>query len=157
MRISARLPDTEQKHNCGTIRSRFDLRSHIDSALIRSFYISMRRWFAILLLVLLPLQTSWAVVANYCDHEQETGQTTQHFGHHEHKHEGATESGSKSKSLTGFDSDCVDCHLSTPVTLTDVFALPLLISVAFCDQLPASPLHPLPGDVPERPNWISPA
>lgn len=117
----------------------------------------MRRWFAILLLVLLPLQTSWAVVASYCDHEQEAEQSTQHFGHHEHKHAGAAESGGKGKSLSGFDGDCVDCHLSAPGTLPEEGTLSPLISVSFRELLPASPLRSLPGDVPERPNWISPA
>ena len=35
------------------------------------------------LLIVLPLQISWAVAATYCQHE--TG-STQHFGHHDHKH-----------------------------------------------------------------------
>ncbi|MDT7838492.1 hypothetical protein [Aquabacterium sp. OR-4] len=45
----------------------------------------MRRWFAILLLALLPLQFSWAAVAAYCSHEA-TPQGP-HIGHHEHHHE----------------------------------------------------------------------
>ena len=44
----------------------------------------MRRWFAILMLALLPLQFSWAAVAAYCGHE--TGQHAEHLGHHEHRH-----------------------------------------------------------------------
>jgi hypothetical protein len=42
----------------------------------------MRRCLAILLLVMLPLQFSWAAVANYCGHE--TGATVDHVGHHDH-------------------------------------------------------------------------
>ena len=42
----------------------------------------MRRWVAILLLVLLPTQMSWAVVSDYCAHE--TGAAADHVGHHDH-------------------------------------------------------------------------
>jgi hypothetical protein len=44
----------------------------------------MRRWLSIFLLIVLPLQISWAVAATYCQHE--TG-STKHFGHHDHKHQ----------------------------------------------------------------------
>ena len=43
---------------------------------------AMRRWLAILLLVCLPLQFSWAAVADYCMHE--SGETADHVGHHDH-------------------------------------------------------------------------
>ena len=43
----------------------------------------MRRIVAILLLLIAPLQMSWAVAAAYCGHE--TGPTTSwHVGHHDH-------------------------------------------------------------------------
>lgn len=45
----------------------------------------MRRWFFVLLLVLMPLQFSWAALATYCEHE--SGAQAQHLGHHEHEHE----------------------------------------------------------------------
>lgn len=47
----------------------------------------MRRWFSILLLVLLPIQFSWAAAAAYCEHE--SGARADHFGHHEHDHQGS--------------------------------------------------------------------
>ena len=47
----------------------------------------MRRWCAIFLLCLLPLQFSWAAVAAYCGHE--VAPQSQHFGHHAHVHEHA--------------------------------------------------------------------
>ncbi|NCV41106.1 MAG: hypothetical protein EBW11_11190 [Betaproteobacteria bacterium] len=40
----------------------------------------MRKFLAIFLLVLLPLQFSWAAVAGYCQHE--AGVTANHPGHH---------------------------------------------------------------------------
>ncbi|CAH0350317.1 DUF2946 family protein [Aquabacterium sp. CECT 9606] len=45
----------------------------------------MRRWIAIFLLVLLPLQAVWAVMEPYCLHESSQGHT-HHVGHHEHQH-----------------------------------------------------------------------
>jgi len=45
---------------------------------------AMRRFIAIFLLVLLPLQTVWAAVAPYCLHEAEQKQS-QHLGHHQHE------------------------------------------------------------------------
>ena len=47
----------------------------------------MRKWLAIVLLVFLPLQFSWAAVASYCQHE--TGAAAKHFGHHAHQHKAA--------------------------------------------------------------------
>ena len=41
----------------------------------------MRRWLAIFLLVLLPTQATWAVVAGYC--VDSPGVTAGHFGHHD--------------------------------------------------------------------------
>jgi hypothetical protein len=50
-------------------------------------FLGVRRWLSILLLVLLPFQFSWPTAASCCPHE--TGKLSSHFGHHEHKHEGA--------------------------------------------------------------------
>lgn len=58
----------------------------------------MRRWFSLLLLlVLLPLQFSWAAVAAYCQHEEGHGspaivqpaqpQAAEHVAFHEHAHD----------------------------------------------------------------------
>ena len=45
----------------------------------------MRRWLTVFLLILLPLQLSWAVAATYC--AQEADPAVNHVGHHEHRHE----------------------------------------------------------------------
>jgi len=74
----------------------------------------MRRWIAVFMLMLLPLQFSWAAVASYCQHESSPA-TAQHVGHHEHKH-GADDNGAISKAKTGgpsldkSDPDCCLCH-----------------------------------------------
>ena len=57
----------------------------------------MRRVILSLLILLLPLQFSWAVAASYCQHEDQVESRVQpsagggvsHFGHHEHEHQAA--------------------------------------------------------------------
>jgi len=115
----------------------------------------MRRWLAILLLVFLPFQFSWAAVAGYCQHE--TGAAAQHFGHHEHQHhsdDAGSADSTDAKALSGgIDSDCLACHASCVAALTSVVATPL-VAIAFVDHhwhlgALASP----PAVQPERPNW----
>lgn len=47
----------------------------------------MRRFFLILLVMLLPLQSVWAAAAAYCGHEQRPA-AQWHLGHHQHQHRG---------------------------------------------------------------------
>lgn len=71
----------------------------------------MRRLFILFMLVLLPLQWSWAAAATVCQHE--TGSA--HFGHHEHRHDAdqaghpAADGKSDAPSLN-FHADCQVCH-----------------------------------------------
>jgi hypothetical protein len=46
----------------------------------------MRRFFAILLLVLLPLNAAYAAVAGVCDTLEHTQGKAAYFGHHTHEH-----------------------------------------------------------------------
>ena len=114
---------------------------------------AMKRYLAIFLLVLLPLQFSWAAMAGYCQHE--TGVTAKHPGHHSHDHAYADhqESSKNTPQSAGMDHDCAACHLgcaaasfSNRNTTTDV----------------VSDVHPLHLQVmasqpsierPERPKW----
>ncbi|MEJ5896370.1 hypothetical protein WIT60_05885 [Aquabacterium sp. G14] len=63
----------------------------------------MRRWFAIFLLVLMPLQAVWSAAVPYCQHESAPSQS-RHLGHHQH-HDHADVDGAQShehgKSDTG--------------------------------------------------------
>ena len=116
----------------------------------------MRRWLAILLLVLLPLQFSWAAVADYCMHE--SGAAADHVGHHDHAdHRHGASAGDKDKSdgsaSTAADFDCGHCHghcagmLDVPVGLkTNALgsAPPGLAEAPSSEHLPAQP---------ERPQW----
>lgn len=121
----------------------------------------MRRWLAILLLVFLPLQFSWAAVANYCAHE--TGAAASHVGHHDHAghshaskdvdpgHKGQADGKTPSASYL----DCGHCH-GTCAAMVDVVAsfeaealasAPLSLSAApSAEHMPAQP---------ERPQWAA--
>ncbi|PRC95076.1 hypothetical protein [Solimicrobium silvestre] len=106
----------------------------------------MKRILIIFLLTILPLQMSWASVANYCLHEQD--KSVQHFGHHTHQHQ--TEQQPQSD---GTDSDCDYCHhtgsifaLTNSLQLTDAaHPFPLALDpVLYQSHIP---------DSLTKPNW----
>lgn len=120
----------------------------------------MRRLLAILLLVLLPLQFTWAAAAAYCQHE--TGVVASHLGHHEHVHSAAEGKSSiakladaKQDANFGVDDDCGYCHLMAAKLVPPAqSASPPKVLVS----LPVLPLdaRPVPSRDPdrhERPNW----
>ena len=110
----------------------------------------MRRWLSIFLLIVLPLQISWAEAATYCQHE--TGSAT-HFGHHDHKHQTDDSEKLAKGSISDVDNDCGVCHAGCIAALTAFSgSLPEFEGVA--DLFQTVPLvTSLPGDQPERPNW----
>ena len=68
---------------------------------------------AILLLLVMPLQFSWAAVAAYCEHEEQTD--SQHLGHHEHQAHGVADTqlddgNPEQKASASSDIDCGHCH-----------------------------------------------
>jgi hypothetical protein len=78
----------------------------------------MRRCVLVLMLVLLPLQWSWAAVGSVCAHEPDG----QHFGHHLHQHAGEADAhvddeggespagGAGDGASLGAHPDCHSCH-----------------------------------------------
>ena len=117
----------------------------------------MRRWLTLLLLVLLPLQFSWAAVASYCGHE--TGTQTQHLGHHDHHHADQADL-NKAKDLgssaapTGNDFDCGHCH--TPCCAMPALAYtppPLAIASNQITQVEGI-VRTFVQNPPERPQWV---
>ncbi len=133
----------------------------------------MRRFTAIFLLAMLPLQFSWAEVASYCGHESQA--STGHFGHHDHKHHAdagrdagpAVDSGAdlsssqdeaggtnSDKAPGGMDLDCGHCHGTCSAMLTLPMGLPGALSTA----LPSATLDETGGvhapTRPERPQWL---
>lgn len=112
----------------------------------------MRRWFALLLICLLPLQASWAGLANYCLHEQ--GAAVQHFGHHIEEHQLAGEAADHD---TPAGHSQHHDHLASFLGLTSE-PLPLHSPRAQSAVAGDDPGFPsLPPDQPERPNWRHPA
>ncbi len=121
----------------------------------------MRRWLAILLLVLLPVQFTWAMVADYCVHEPDA--TATHFGHHDHEsHSHAALDTDPVDQATPDDPtspapqvDCGHCH-GHSAGMFDV-AAPLAgqaFSGASPPSIDATCAEHLPAQ-PERPQWAA--
>lgn len=114
----------------------------------------MKRLLVIFMLVVIPLQLSWAAAAVYCEHE--TNPTTVHFGHHEHKHIASADEvkADASKSAAAVDGDCTSCHLGgiailsmlVPAIALDLVSAPSIIAG---NSLLASSRPSRP----ERPKW----
>ena len=112
----------------------------------------MRRLFAIFLLVLLPLQLSWASVAVYCQHE--TDGQAKHFGHHDHQHQADENQGNADTKLPGgVDNDCGTCHAGCATAIFGEIQISSPGDVsARLDDYRHSP-NTSPHYLPERPNW----
>lgn len=110
----------------------------------------MRRWLTIFLLLLLPMQLSWAVGTAYCKHE--TGAAAQHFGHHEHQHK-AYAGDSAQKSKVAIDADCGTCHAGCATVILDSTSLPSVLVSADIHLGHQFHSSSPPPSLPERPNW----
>jgi hypothetical protein len=80
----------------------------------------MSRWISFALVVLLSLQSAFALAASYCEHERAPAHSA-HFGHHDHQHDDASGRGDVSG---GLDPDCAFCHLHAVAAL-QAGAIPL--------------------------------
>lgn len=69
----------------------------------------MRRLLAALILCLLPMQWSFAALAQYCAHEKSPA-AQQHLGHHDHEHKGSSGDKAPDESEGLNDIDCPTCH-----------------------------------------------
>lgn len=114
----------------------------------------MRRFFAILILVFLPLQSVWAAASLACTHEE--GKSSMHFGHHVHTHHASGDSKKPDgKRLPpGPDNDCSFCH-AAPASPSGEFNTWLLPAGAGVISDPPQ-LHPdsIP-ELPYRPKWLA--
>ena len=120
----------------------------------------MRRFVALLLLVLLPLQAIWAAAAPYFQHEAEGA--SHHIGHHqpEHAHAPAVDATDShgtpgdpgGDAASGTHTDCHVCHggtaLAHEVRLSQVVQTTTLPVPTLVAGLPAPP-----AERPDRPSW----
>lgn len=75
----------------------------------------MHRWLFVFLLIVVPLQLTWAAAGGYCEHEQ--GAASGHFGHHAHSHDASMwpAAGAEPEDNAppgSHHADCGYCHLS---------------------------------------------
>jgi hypothetical protein len=110
--------------------------------------------FLYLLALAFVLQMSAGIVSAYCLHE--TGQASQHFGHHEHKHQVAAgdEDHAAQNKKSPSHPDCASC--AHGAIFVSAWAAPSALAL-----LPAhQQLLPRVGQpapylgLPERPNWM---
>ncbi len=130
----------------------------------------MRRFVALLLLVLLPLQAVWAAAAPYCQHEGDAA--SHHIGHHQpehaHAHAHTTvaeasqddahgapgEPATPGEGAASAHSDCHVCHggtvLAQEVRMLQVAAASAQPVPTLVHGLPAPP-----AERPDRPSWLA--
>ena len=114
----------------------------------------MRRLLVLLMLCLLPLQMSWAAVADHCGHEPEKG--AQHFGHHDDEHQAFSGDSDLNKQHGKYDPGHDHCHMSSFMALlnevvADAAFTPLLPSLRSVEGIHSS----LALVRPERPKWFA--
>jgi hypothetical protein len=113
----------------------------------------MKRYLAIFLLVLLPLQFSWAAMAGYCEHE--TAVSSKHPGHHSHDHASAEhpETAQSAEPSACMDHDCATCHLGCAAALvSDLNTTTVSVSDNHPFHLQVMASQPS-TERPERPKW----
>ncbi len=113
----------------------------------------MRRLCLILMLLVLPLQVSWAAVSSYCKHE--SGTAAQHFGHHYHQHKIKAADKTSADAPIQVDMDCTFCFASAfgmiTVQSTTASADVPQAAPAFAKTVFLASIRP---DRPERPKWM---
>ena len=112
----------------------------------------MKRLLLTFLLLILPFQISWAVVAPYCQHEK--APLVQHFGHHEHEHQSSQEV--DGDGIAEVHSDCEFCHLSMSSMLVQLAQLASSPSIAYIESPPVV-YRSYIANGPERPKLLAAA
>lgn len=118
----------------------------------------MRRWFVVLLLVVVQVQLAWAAAAPYCKHETSPA-AADHIGHHEHQHDAGPGSGSTDDSsgwADTLDADCAFCHLGASAAVFATAASMIIApEAAFGNESARAYVSCIPTP-PERPDRTSP-
>ena len=110
----------------------------------------MKRLLLTFLLLILPFQISWAVVAPYCQHEK--APSVQHFGHHEHEHQPSQDV--DGEGVAEVHSDCGFCHLSMSSMLLQLAQMVPSPNTAFIESPPVV-YRSYISNGPERPKLLS--
>lgn len=113
----------------------------------------MRRFFFVLLLLVLPVQAVWAAASSYCQHEQ--GTATSHFGHHAHAHKAAGKGDLGSGPASAFHADCAFCHLAGVGASTPQCDVPISASSSMNVPAPGTAFLSIFLEGPERPKWVA--
>lgn len=108
----------------------------------------VRRLFVILLMIVLPVQFTWAASSGYCGHE--SGIAAKHFGHHEHKHAGQVDS-KESKATSLSHADCEMCHFGSGIPSMEVLLAADLVPNQDVFAEPLEHASHIPS-LPERPD-----
>lgn len=120
----------------------------------------MRRWFLIVLVVLLPLQSVWAGAAAYCQHEAQASGAS-HFGHHEHRHArdvpGIADDDGRSAEAGAVDVDCNVCHAASTVPFPAWHSAPAVQWQALAQPRRFLVLATRALAPPDKPNWAAAA
>lgn len=112
---------------------------------------SVKKLILIFLLVVLPLQYSWAVVASYCQHEKEL---VTHLGHHTDEHKNNEDRDDSDKNKLSSLHECEYCHQACQASLTPAISSLMLLqgrSILASQPLLYSSYIP---DGPERPERL---
>jgi len=87
------------------------------------YYLAVKKLILIFLLLVVPLQFSWAAAGAYCQHEQ--GTSSFHFGHHAHSHQAKHDADDGKGKLNKVHLDCSSCHATGNVIFLDAANLVL--------------------------------
>ena len=114
----------------------------------------MRRFLTVLLLLVLPLQLSWAAAAGYCQHGGAT-EVAGHLGHHVHQHVAADDAAQDpgDDKAPCVDDDCAYCHLGSLKTVGAHAVVPDVTARSAFDSPPDPRVSShIPAGL-DRPNW----
>ena len=114
----------------------------------------MRRFLVLIMLCLLPLQTSWATVADYCAHEED--KVAQHLGHHvdEHKASPGTLDDSTAPDQGSASLDHDHSHLSSFLGVLSEYTFSMRAPLQLLLHRDDQSYSLLAADTPARPNWF---
>ena len=122
--------------------------------LVLTFAPMIRRYFAVLLLLLVPLQLGWSVAGAYLNHQAAGEMLADHSGHHSHPQQ--MDGASSQPDPVTQDSSiaaCDACHAVCCFMLPDVMQVPAIV-VASSGNIGDRVHFRLPFLArPERPQW----